>query len=325
MSIVTLLKEATMELDIISYHDLISPASLSTLQRLESALLTKGIVGIRDVPGFLEKSQAFIKAARNFSSLKDSIKKQYLPDRDKGDITGYELGAERFKDQNGSWQTDDKKSSFYAFVSSDVQNKWPNELDLRTPYLDLADLIFNTGKKILNFIKLNHEIGLHHEGLIGVGRMLHYHKNSDTFNANPHWCGAHFDHGVFTGLMPAYYFQNGEEVDEPHEAGLYIQPTGSAHFEKMHATDKSVLLFQVGEFGQLASHDAIKATKHLVKKAYNNIERFTFVVFYSASDDAYIHSQSQLTKDERYRKNQSQDGSISYGKWAEASFERYRA
>jgi hypothetical protein len=42
---------------------------------------------------------------------------------------------------------------------------------------------------------------------------------------NPNWCGAHLDHGVLTALMPAYYFRNGEEVDELEEAGLYIMPS----------------------------------------------------------------------------------------------------
>jgi isopenicillin N synthase-like dioxygenase len=314
-----------MELDIISYHDLIDTVSPSALETLKSALLKKGIVGIREVPEFLEKSRAFIKAAREFSLLRDSVKQQYTPDRDQGDITGYELGAERFKDQNGSWQIDDMKSSFYAFVPNHNQNKWPREVDFKTAYLNLAELMFMTGKKVLNFIGLNNEIGIHHENLIGVGRMLHYQKNSDTFLANPNWCGAHFDHGIFTGLMPAYYFQNGEEVDEPNEAGLYILPTGGSHFEKIDAADKSVLLFQVGEFGQLASHDSIQATKHMVKKANNNIERFTFAIFYSISDDTIINSQSTLTEDERYSKNKFDDGSISYGQWQSASFDRYRA
>jgi isopenicillin N synthase-like dioxygenase len=155
--------------------------------------------------------------------------------------------------------------------------------------------------------------------------MLHYHKESDQTNQNPDWCGAHFDHGVFTGLMPAYYFCNGEPVAEPEEAGLFIRPSDSQQFEKMDATDKSVLLFQVGEFGQLLSNDKIKATKHKVQKAKGGIERFTFALFYSAANETVINSQSILKDDERYKSNQHADGSITYEEWQISSYARYRA
>jgi isopenicillin N synthase-like dioxygenase len=155
--------------------------------------------------------------------------------------------------------------------------------------------------------------------------MLHYLKESDTQNISPNWCGAHFDHGVFTSLMPAYYFKDGVEVPEPEEAGLYIMPSNSKTYEKINATDKSVMIFQVGEFVQLASNDQIRATKHLVKKAPGNIERFTFALFFSADDNAAIHSNSELTMDARYIDNKAFNGSITYGKWEAASYERYRA
>jgi len=314
-----------VELDIISYHDLLNPTHLTALQYLEAALLQKGIVGIRHIPEFESKTRAYIEAARHFSHLEDKIKQQYSPNRDVGETEGYELGAEWFKNQEGAWQIDDKKASYYAFVPDHARNKWPHEVDLKTPFLELGELIFNTGKLLLNAMGLNESVGLAHEALTGYGRMLHYHKESDVTNANPYWCGAHFDHGVFTGLMPAYYFRDGNEVDEPEEAGLYIKPTEGQEFEKINATDKSILLFQVGEFGQLISNDRIRATKHLVKKAKGGIERFTFALFYSAQDDVLIKPHSILTKDTRYAHHQLEDGSITYGKWQQASYERYRA
>ncbi|OGT36488.1 MAG: hypothetical protein A3F11_11920 [Gammaproteobacteria bacterium RIFCSPHIGHO2_12_FULL_37_14] len=314
-----------MELDIISYRDLLNPENRSAAKSLENALLYKGIVGIRDVPEFEKKSRAYISAARQFSALEDSIKQKYAPNREAGDTEGYELGAERFKDPNGIWQTDDKKASFYAFVPDDLRNKWPKEVDLRTPYLILGEVIFNTGKVLLNFIGLNSTAGLKHEHLIGYGRMLHYHKESDASNRNENWCGAHVDHGVFTGVVPAYYFRDGKEVDEPKEAGLFIKATSNNDFEKICASDKSILLFQVGEFGQLLLHDAVKATKHVVKKAKGNIERFAFALFYSAHNDVTVHSRSILIEDARYSENMFSDGSINYQKWEKASFEQYRA
>ncbi len=314
-----------MELDVISYHHLLDLTNIKAGQDLEVALLCKGIVGIRDVPHYESKTRAYIHAAKTFSAFKDDIKQQYAPDRDANDTEGYELGAEWFKNQDGMWQIDDKKASFYAFVPDHSRNKWPREIDLRTPYLELGELIFKTGKMLLNVMGLNDAIGLKHEQLMGYGRMLHYHKENDATNANPDWCGAHVDHSLFTGLVPAYYFRDGEEVDEPEEAGLYVAADDGLDFAKIEASDKSILLFQVGEFGQLISHDRIRATKHKVRKAKGGIERFSFALFYITDDHVVIQSRSKLIEDARYVQNQFEDGRISYGKWSQASFARYRA
>jgi isopenicillin N synthase-like dioxygenase len=178
---------------------------------------------------------------------------------------------------------------------------------------------------VLQFIGLNESQGIAPQGLQGYGRMLHYHHQDEATLANPNWCGAHFDHGVFTGLVPAYYFKEGVEVEEPEEAGLYILPTRGQNFEKIKADDKNVLLFQVGEFAQLATHDEIRATQHLVKKAKDKIERFTFALFYSAANEAVIYSRSELRHDGRYSENQCAQGGISYDQWQKASYARYRA
>jgi len=311
-----------MELDIIAYQTL---ATTAARKKLETALFTKGIVGISGVPDFIATTTAYINAARAFSALPAAIKAQYAPARAAGETEGYELGAEQFQDESGAWQVDDKKASFYAFVPEDARNHWPREVDLKTPYLSLGELIFITGKMVLDAIGLNTIAGLNHEGLVGYGRMLHYHKESDATNVNPNWCGAHFDHGVFTGLVPAYYFRSGEAVAEPEEAGLFIKPTDREGFEKIYADDKSILLFQVGEFGQLASHDRIQATKHFVKKARGGIERYTFALFYSAAGNTVVQSRSVLREDARYVGNRMGDGSIAYSAWENASFARYLA
>ena len=314
-----------MKLEIISYKDLLDTANIVAHKNLESALLETGIVGIRDVPEFEEKSRAYVNAARAFSALPNEIKQQYVPDRDAGDMQGYELGAEWFKNHAGEQQIDDKKASYYGFVPDQSRNKWPREVDLKTPYLQLGELIFQTGQLLLNVMGLNVTAGLHHERLVAKARMLHYHKEGDLTNANPDWCGGHLDHGVFTGLMPAYYFRDNKEIAEPVEAGLHIVPSNGHDYEKVNATDKSVLLFQVGEFGQLISNDRIKATKHIVKKAKEGIERFAFALFYNADEDTIIRSDSVLCHDTRYTQHQAKDGSISYKKWEAASFERYHA
>lgn len=314
-----------MKIDIIAYQDLLDATKTDEHHRLESALLNTGIVAIRGVPGYVEKAENYINAARAFSALPDDVKQRYAPDRDAGQTEGYELGAEWFKDEQGEWKLDDKKASFYAFVPDMPCNLWPAEVDLKTPYLALGELIFQTGKHILNVIGLNEKAGLKHEGFRGYGRMLHYHKEGNLTDANPDWCGAHLDHSLFTGLMPAYYYRDGQLVDEPEEAGLSIVPSYGTAFEKVHAEDRSLLLFQVGEFGQIASNDRIKATRHIVKKAKGGIERFTLAIFFNADPESIVKSTSVLCQDERYTSNMNPDGTITYKEWERASFERYRA
>jgi isopenicillin N synthase-like dioxygenase len=313
-----------MNLDIISCQDLLV-ADPAALQQLEAALLRKGIVGVRGVPEFEKTTRTYIHAARAFAALDAKVKQQYAPDRDAGKTEGYELGAEKFKDAAGNWQIDDKKASFYACVPEKPCNIWPRETDLQTAYVALGELIFKTGKLLLKAVGLHDAMGLDHDLLEGYGRMLHYHPEVDHATANLDWCGAHFDHGVFTGLVPAYYFQEGEEIAEPEDAGLYIIPSDGEAFEKMPVTDKSILLFQVGEFGQLLSNDRIRATKHTVKKVKSGIERFTFALFYSAHDDTIVNSTSILTTDTRYANSKLADGTLTARQWNENSYARYRA
>jgi isopenicillin N synthase-like dioxygenase len=312
-----------VKLDVVSFHHL-NINDNAMVQTVKHALLQNGIIGVRDLPEFETKSKFYVDAARKFSSLDEKIKNCYAPNRDIGETEGYELGAEWFQNKDGVFQVDDKKSSFYAIVPDHVKNKWPTEVDLRSAYLDLGKLIFDTGKSILTMIGLNNEMGLKHSELNGCGRMLHYRKESDLTNENPFWCGAHFDHGLFTGLMPAYYFSDGIEIAEPEEAGLYIIPGNGEQFEKVNIPGKDILLFQVGEFGQLISNDEIKATKHLVIKVKGGIERYSFALFYSPNKNMMIESYSSLITDNRYRLNQVRRR-LSYDQWEKASFDRYRA
>ncbi|MDX1902059.1 MAG: hypothetical protein SFW66_08700 [Gammaproteobacteria bacterium] len=313
-----------MKIDIIPYADLLAPNMGASSELLANALRDKGIVGVKDVPQFVEKSAHYIDTVRAFAALPEAVKQRYAPQRETGATEGYELGAEWFKNAHGEWQIDDKKASYYACVPDHPKNKWPEEINLREAYLDLGVLIFDVAKKVLHATGFLDEVKVDPNSLTGYGRMLHYQKVGDESYDNPDWCGAHLDHGTFTALMPAYYFRDGVAIDEPEEAGLFIVPTNGETFEKTYANDKSILLFQVGEFGQLASHDRIRATRHIVKKARGNIERFTFALFIDTPGDFTIRSSSLLNKDSRYQDNQSVDGSITYDAWAKASYERYQ-
>ena len=314
-------KIETLDLDVISYDDFVECNS-QTLSILIKALYEKGIVGIKGVPGYKEKVHTFIKRSREFTSLSSQIKNSYAPNRSLGELTGYEQGKERFKRPDGKWVIDDLKVSYYAYIPENPLNKWPSEVDLQTAFLDLGMLMSQMGESVMEKIGLvGSNTGIYLNETPSFGRMLYYRKNEESAKENPYWCGAHFDHGLFTALLPAFYFFNGELIPEPIEAGLFVKTTLEGEFKKVVSNDPDVLLFQVGEFAQLLTNDVIRATEHRVHKAEGSVERYTMALFFDVPMDTIIHSFSELTQDERY------GGEIgapcSYNQWSEASFNRY--
>jgi isopenicillin N synthase-like dioxygenase len=235
---------------------------------------------------------------------------------------GYEKGKEKFQRPDGSWVTDDLKVSYYAFVPENPQNKWPIEINLQDPFEEIATLMSETGKAVMQTIGLiGSNTGIFLSDTPQVGRMLYYRKSLEGAAENPFWCGAHFDHALFTVLLPAFYFVEGIAVEEPMEAGLFVKATNEGVFKKVIANDPDVMLFQVGEFGQLVTNDAIKATEHRVHKALGPVERYTLALFYDPPQETIVHSTSILTQDARYP---GQPGDpCSYRQWQEASFNRY--
>jgi len=311
-----------LALDVIAYEAFVRHDE-EAMQTLRKALHEKGIVGIRGVPGYKEKVLRYIESARAFSHLADEVKESYAPNLSLGEkFLGYEKGKEKFQRPDGRWVIDDLKVSYYAFVPENPQNKWPKEVDLQTPFQELGMLLSSIGEAVMYEIGLlGEKSGITLGNTPRVGRMLYYRKNSEDTMDNPFWCGAHFDHGMFTALVPAFYFVDGEQVAEPIDAGLFVKTTREGVFKKVVADDPEVMLFQVGEFGQLATNDAIRATEHRVHKAKAAVERYTLALFFSAPNDAVIHSTSILTKDARY--GGSFGDPCSYGRWHEESYKRY--
>lgn len=312
----------TLPLDVISYESLMNEDAES-LDVLKRALYEKGIVGVKGIPGYKEKVLEFIESARKFSALPEKVKENYAPDHAKGEtFLGYESGKEKFQRPDGRWVIDDLKVSYYGFVPENLQNKWPSEMDLKTPFQNLGMLMSFVGEHVMEKIGLiNGNTGISIEGEPRTGRMLHYRKSVEGASDNPFWCGAHFDHGMFTALLPAFYFVNGEPMDEPIEAGLFVRTTRDGVFKKVITKDPEVLMFQVGEFGQLITNDAIRATEHRVQKAHGVIERYAMALFFSAPMDLMIFSNSELTQDSRY--GGEAEMPCSFREWSERSFERY--
>lgn len=312
-------ESGVLSLKVVSY-DLFIQEDMETLQILRNALHQEGIVGVRGVPGYKEKMSQFITQAKSFSALPEEIKEQYAPNRARGDLfLGYEKGKEKFKRPDGSWVVDDLKVSYYAFIPESSQNRWPVETELQKGYTELGNLMAEMGKAVMEKIDLvGAATEIYVDGIPRVGRMLYYQKAGSTNTDNPYWCGAHFDHGLFTVITPASYFKEGTPVPEPEEAGLFVKVQGV--FKKVVA-DPEIMMFQVGEFGQLVMNDAIQATEHLVKKAHGSIERYAMALFFDAPMQTTIYSTSELTQDSRYG---GPSGSpCSYQRWHEESFKRY--
>ena len=307
----------TLELDIIPYEGLIQEDP-KALELLDKALHEKGIVGVRGIPGYREKYEQFIQAAKEFSSLPEEVKERYQPNIALGDtFLGYTVGKEKFQRPSGDWIVDDLKTSYYAFIPDNAQNKWPLELNLRDPFEALGELIVEIGKLMMYKIGILGDLtGLHLEEDSCRGRLLYYRKSSH--DENPYWCGTHFDQGLFTAILPAVYFAEGKQIPEPLEAGLFVRTSETVPFRKVIADDLDVMMFQVGEFGQLARNDRIRATEHRVHKASGPIERYTLAVFFNGPLDVPIHSTSVLTNDARYGSQP-----CTYRHWNEASFQRY--
>lgn len=310
---------APLQLRVISYEGILR-GDRDSLEELSRALHEEGVVGVRGVPGYGKFYQNFIEAARAFSALPEDVKEGYKPNREAGDtFLGYESGKEKFQTADGQWVVDDLKTSFYARVPNVKQNKWPKEVALQKPFQELGTLMSAMGELIMEKIGLlGPGTGFALEEEARLGRMLYYRKSANY--DNPRWCGAHFDHGLFTALVPAAYFVEGERVEEPEEAGLFVRVSKEEPFRKVIA-EEGVMLFQVGEFGQLATSDGIKATEHYVHKSAGAVERYTLALFYDAPMDVPIYSRSVLTNDPRY--NKAPGEAFTYREWNKASFERY--
>ena len=258
---------------------------------------------------------------RAFCSLPEHVKELYAPNHEYGEtFLGYEKGKEKFKRPDGKWIVDDLKISYYAYIPDNCANKWPLETDLASAFEDLGMLMAELGEKVMEKIHIvGTSSGIFINDTPKIGRMLCYQKNADTNVDNPLWCGAHYDHGMFTAIIPATYFIGMEQVPEPAEAGLFVKVDGI--FKKIHS-DPEIMMFQTGEFGQLITNDAIKATEHRVHKARNpQIERYAMALFFDAPLDAVIHSHSSLTQDDRYGGKAGDP--CTYQHWHEASFKRY--
>ncbi len=306
-----------LDIEIVSY-DALKGGCLKTIETVKKALYEDGIVGVRAIPSFQDKVNGMLKTSKEFYAYPEYIKEKCA--RIEGEaFRGYERGKEDFLQEDGTRVVDDLKCSFYAFVPDGSYNIWPENMDLKTSFVDLANLMKDAGFLILEHLGLiGTKTGIYLDDALQLGRLLYYQKKEGSEIVNPNWCGAHFDHSMFTVLVPARYYLNDKQVDEPEEAGLFIKSKKDGVYRKVISNDPDVLMFQVGEFGQIISNDGIRATKHLVRKAKGEIERYTMALFFDLPMDTVVHSTSVLTSDPRY--SGSSGDPCSYKHWNDATF-----
>lgn len=311
-----------LDLDVIQYEDF-KNGDPEAIAKLTKGLYEKGIAGIRGVPGYREAYARFIDSARAFTSLPEEVKELSAPRRDLGEtFLGYESGKEKFQLPDGRWIIDDLKVSYYAHNPNGPENRWPQDSDFQYAYSDLTSVMSEVGIAAMEKIgMIGPSTGIIYENAPRVCRMLYYKKSIDGQAENPYWCGAHFDHCLITGILPAVYFKDGQQIPEPVEAGLFIRTEQGQPYRKIVADDYDVMMFQVGEFGQLATNDKIRATEHRVHKALDGVERYTMAAFFNAPMDAVIRSTSVLTSDARYGAGPGEP--CRFGDWHVATFNRY--
>lgn len=261
-----------------------------------------GFVAFIGVPKYSQAYQNYIKVARKFVHLTEKQKTSCSPENN--NIRGWSYGIEKF---NG--MVDSHKGSYYAFVPEKTgeENIWPESFpEFKTYYLNLAQIIYNTGKDVMELV------GVGRINTTGLGRMLYYAPIDLPDNTeNPNWCGMHRDHSVITGLTAATFIKDGQVADQPEGSGLYVR--GQAV-----PIPSDVLIFQVGETGELITNGTIVATEHLVKKAYGGYSRYAFAMFFDLPMDTVINS--TITKyNDRYKPN------MTYSEWTDAALSKYKA
>ena len=262
-----------------------------------------GIIIIRHVIGLPQARNDLFDQGRKFSKLDPQIQKNYeSPD------SNYSFGWSRGKEMMSKGQVDTMKGSYYANPLNDnlaqgdmtlikkypgyfTPNIWPTDVlpNFETNFKTLGSLIYQVALRVLKecdkllpkkFIKEMFDSNL----ISTKGRLLHYYYQETKSDS---WCGWHLDHGFFTGLVAAQYYDTdtGLAVDKPSHGGLKIRsPSG----ELVSITiPEDAIAFQIGETAQILSGGYLRATPHYVQKPNleQSMDRVTLALFIDCPHD----------------------------------------
>lgn len=297
----------------IDYTDLINPeCSITVIDRIEEGLGTDGlgIIGIRNVPGFVEKRERLLPLASRLCLMPEHIQKTW-EDPESSFNVGWSFGKETLKNgmkdsRKGSWyanplcdQVTEDATLLTEYPSYTRPNIWPSEHvpDLEGAFKELGTVVYRIGMRILELCGGDGRLAdCASDVQCARGRLLCYlphdtNRNHTTQTAEEEdhddenarmWCAWHKDHGSLTGLCPAYFLSSPETQDEiqcPDPcSGLYVK-TRRGTLVKI-VMDKDVLGFQAGEALEALTGGRVAATPHCVRAATSaNTTRCTFALF----------------------------------------------
>lgn len=319
-----------LHLTVLSFPKLES-RDLATLEALQTAFKVDGAVAICDIRDYQGLEDDFFAASIQFSQLSTAKKKEIKAiggGEGDYDYLGWDVASDQSTTSDGKTVKDVSKSSVY-FIKPDEHippvNKWPKQVNLKMPTLALADKIQQVGERVMAYCGIYGEGAPVRtlEGAENFGRIIHYTPCLDK-DFNPNWHFPHCDHGLITGLTQARYLRADTRVEEPPGAGLHILKGDTYH--KVVAPPGS-LLFQIGDFAQLMTSDAVVATRHKVVKPnppVADLERFTLALFFEPRMDHEVQeSTSVLTKDPRYTQHPHHQRRLTFSAWHRATIKNH--
>ena len=307
---------STERLVIVEYHELIDPTNKKKEQlqeKFEAAfgLNGIGIIGIRNVPGFVEAKTELLSLTHSLANLpEEELKELEAPETLYN--TGWSHGKEMLKHGIPDWN----KASFYfnplvdvpgtkeertKFPLSYPSNRWPRYSSL-PPFRNAARRLGSLMKDVA--IELSRHIDDYalskndsyqpetlFQSLINTekvkGRLLYYYPlvNGDTKEQLVHnqsedsWIGWHNDSGFLTCLSGGLFMEpDGTLLPKSpcDNAGLYVMDRDEQILKVKLPRD--CMGIQIGECTQILTGGAVIATPHCVK-GVPDVARTSFACF----------------------------------------------
>lgn len=306
---------AKERLVILDYHELLDSTTNNTQlqEKLEIAfgLDGIGIIGIRNVPDFVEAKFELLSLSHSLANLPEEELSE-LESPETLYNTGWSHGKEKLKDGIPDWN----KASFYfnplvdvpgtkeereKFPLSYPSNRWPRETSLptfknaaqRLGFL-MKDVAVELSRHIDDYAR-SKNASYHPETLFqslvntekAKGRLLYYYplgngdKEEQTSNdqSEDSWIGWHNDSGFLTCLSGGLFMEPDGTVlpkSPCDDAGLYVIDRNNQVLQIRLPGD--CMGIQIGECTQILTGGEVIATPHCVKGA-PGVARTSFACF----------------------------------------------
>jgi isopenicillin N synthase-like dioxygenase len=308
-------KPASGNLVIVDYQELMNTINETKplQEKLESAfgLDGIGIIGIRNVPGFVEAKFELLSLSHSLANLPEQeLKELEVPEALYN--TGWSHGKEKLKHGVPDWN----KASFYFNPLTDVpgteeerrkfplsypSNRWPKADRLpsfKTAALRLGslmkDVAVDFSKHIDNYAQTlndSYQPETLFKSLVNTekvkGRLLYYYPlvGKDTIEkltqnqSEDSWIGWNNDSGFLTCLSGGIFMEPDGTIlpsSPSDDAGLYVIDRNDQVLQVKLPSD--CMAIQIGECTQILTGGAVIATPHCVKGA-PDVARTSFACF----------------------------------------------